>query len=95
MKLRIKEIRTTLGLTQEELADLIGTSVSVINALENQTRRINGDWIIKLAAALKIEEWMLFMDPAKIISDEDRAILVRYHAASEDTRRAVDAILKE
>lgn len=94
MKLRIKEIRVTLGLTQEELADLVGTSVSVINALENQTRRINGDWITKLAAALKIEEWMLFTDPAQIISNEDREILAKYHAASPDIRRAVDAILK-
>ena len=94
MKLRIKEIRKNLNLTQEELASLMDTSVSVVNALENQTRRINGDWIEKLCKVMKIEPWMLFMDPAAVLSDEDRNFLALYHAASTDTKRAVDRILK-
>lgn len=52
MKNRLRELRLERGLTQEVLADKIGTNAGQINKLESGTRRLSDVWISKLATAL-------------------------------------------
>lgn len=49
---RIREIRERLGLTQEQLADRIGTTPQQISRLEKGLRGLDVPWMIKIAAAL-------------------------------------------
>ena len=50
---RIKELRTSLGLTQEELGDLIGVKKAAINKYESGlVKNIKRDMQARLAEAL-------------------------------------------
>ncbi|WP_236896901.1 helix-turn-helix domain-containing protein [Clostridium beijerinckii] len=50
-KLKLKELRKNMGLTQAQFADKAGFSRSTISEYENGTRKITLDAIQKLAAA--------------------------------------------
>lgn len=63
MNNRIQEIRTTLELSQEELAKVSGVSRTVISQLESGTRKtITSATMLKLSKALKapVEDIFLF-----------------------------------
>lgn len=49
---RIKQRREELGLTQEELANMLRLSVQYVNRIENETRPINVMLAIRIARAL-------------------------------------------
>lgn len=52
---RIKELRTNLGLTQEELAKMIGyKSRATVNKIESGEREITQSMIVKFANALHV-----------------------------------------
>ena len=54
MGYRIKDIRESLGMTQEELAEKSGVSRTIISGLENGTERATTTkTLLKLASALK------------------------------------------
>lgn len=48
----LKQWREKAKLSQEELADKIGTTKSVISLLENEKRPLSAKWLRKLAEAL-------------------------------------------
>lgn len=50
---KIKQRRNELGLTQQELADKLGMSVSYINRIENEKKIPNVSLAIRIAHALK------------------------------------------
>lgn len=50
---RIREIRETLGMTSDQLAERVGTSGVQIRRLEAGTRRLTVDWMQRIAAALE------------------------------------------
>lgn len=52
MNNRLKELREKAGLTQEGLAERVGTTHSTIQRLEAGTRRLTADWIFRLAPHL-------------------------------------------
>ena len=63
MNNRIQEIRTTLKLSQEELAKVSGVSRTVISQLESGTRKtITSATMLRLSKALKtpVEDIFLF-----------------------------------
>lgn len=93
MKHRLKEIRKELGLTQNQLADMCGASLQMIQYIENGQRQLTPKWMEKLEVALGIEPWMLWVDPKGMVGDKDREIVSRYHALPDNLRAAVDAIL--
>lgn len=61
---RLKALRKSRGLTQEELADLIGTHETTIRRWENQDNTTtNVELIRKLALTLQVTEEELLSDP--------------------------------
>ena len=57
----IKNRRENLGLTQEQLAELTGLSVQTINTIEGCRMWISDKSITRLARALNVEIFQLFM----------------------------------
>ncbi len=51
---RIRDLRTQRDLSQEGLADLVGTTKAQISKLEKGQRRLTDDWMRRLAPALGV-----------------------------------------
>jgi transcriptional regulator with XRE-family HTH domain len=54
MKLKVKELRTTKGWTQEHLAEIAGTTKSHISEIENGRKNPSNPMLDKLARAFQI-----------------------------------------
>lgn len=67
---RLKELRLERGLTQKELAEMMGTTFQQVYKLETGMRRLNQDWIEKLCAALSVS-------PSDLLGAEEK------HGASD------------
>lgn len=52
---RIKELRESAGLTQQQLATRAGTSQPQIDRLEKSSRKLTQDWMNRLSRALGCE----------------------------------------
>lgn len=61
----VKKYRTQLGLSQEKLAELAGLHRTYISALERERRNISIDNIQKIANALQVESYLLFIEDSK------------------------------
>ena len=61
----LREVRRRAGLTQEQLAELCGTTKGVISQLETGHTRYHEDWIEKLAEALSITPAVLLTEPSE------------------------------
>jgi transcriptional regulator with XRE-family HTH domain len=62
MNNRIAELRQKKGLSQEDLAELVGTSGQQIGRLENGARKLTTEWMDKLAPALGVRRRDLLQD---------------------------------
>jgi transcriptional regulator with XRE-family HTH domain len=83
MRNNILKLRNERGLSQQKLADLVGTSGPQINRLEKGERRLSQDWMVKLAKALGVA-------PADLISD-GKVKATPSAAKSPAVKMAVDA----
>ena len=63
----IKTLRNKKKLTQNELANLLGVTKSVISAYENETRTPSLEIIVALANVFEI-------DPGQLLADESKPI---------------------
>ncbi|WP_157755677.1 helix-turn-helix domain-containing protein [Neomegalonema perideroedes] len=63
---RIYELRTAHGLTQEQLADMIGISVTYLSQLERGDKRLNSTHIEAISKALGISPGQIFDKPAAV-----------------------------
>jgi transcriptional regulator with XRE-family HTH domain len=76
MENSIKEIRKRKGVTQVQLAKMIGVSQGAIHKLETGQRGFDLNWMQKIAKALDIEAWELLpKDMQPNISPEEQEIL--------------------
>lgn len=86
---RIKELRTGLGLTQDQVADVAGTTAQQIARLEAGERRLTDVWMRKIAPALGVPTAALLSDegpniprlpqePKKIRLRADEIDLIRF-----------------
>lgn len=78
MKNNLKEVRTQAGMTQEQLAESIGTSKAYISQLENGTRNIDTirqSTMSKLCAALNCNPEDLIV-PIEFQYDEDGKLII-------------------
>lgn len=83
----LQQWREYCGFTQEELAEKVGTTKSVISLLENEKRPLSSKWLRRLADALKTTPGrILDVDPnetgAEILNIWD-------HMKNDDRERAV------
>lgn len=75
---RIKEARENLGLTQSELADLVGVTGSAITNYEKETSHPKESVMYKLFDALKVDANYLFQDVVNIPKKVNDVTLVEY-----------------
>ena len=69
LSLNIKRYREQHGITQEKLAEKAGLSANMVNDIEGCRTWISDKTLVKLASALKIETYRLFM-PLQLTDDE-------------------------
>jgi transcriptional regulator with XRE-family HTH domain len=67
----IKRHRENAGLTQEKLAEKAAISANMVNDIEGCRSWISDKTLVKLAAALQVETYRLFMPPT--LTDTDIA----------------------
>jgi transcriptional regulator with XRE-family HTH domain len=60
--MRIYEIRVGCGLTQEQLAERVGSDRKTISRAENGHYPISVDLVARLAHGLGVPSWRLFRD---------------------------------
>lgn len=90
----LREIRQSLGLTQEEVAAAVGATKGQISQLETGHTQFTESWIARLSAGLGIEPAFFLIPPG----DESAGYLARLLSAwpdLSDRRRADLAALAE
>lgn len=80
---RLKFLREARGLSQQELSFHANLDRSYISDVERGTRNISLENIVKLAAALNVEPYMLFL--------EDSGLLDRLDISVEELENLIDA----
>ena len=78
-------------LTQEDLADRIGTTKGVISLLESGERRLSDKWLRRLAPVLDVQPgWLLDYDPESL----DRSVLEIWATIPEERHDEALQMLK-
>lgn len=68
---KLRELRTARGLTQTELAKLLGVNKSIISAYETQMRMPSLVLLIKIALEFSVSiDWMLGIEKTRSITAE-------------------------
>lgn len=87
----LKEWREFRKMTQEQLAEAVGTSKSVISEKESSARGLSNKWLERLAPVLGVQKgWILEQDPNRIGAD----LLEIWGSIAEADRPRVLAILE-
>ncbi len=86
---RIKELRTSLGLTQEELGDLIGVKKAAINKYESGlVKNIKRDMQARLAEALHTDPASLFypdaISPEYVLSSSEEILISKFRELNDE-----------
>lgn len=68
MKFNIRERRKRAQLTQEEIADMLGISVSLYNGLESGKRRMNETYLEGLANVFCVQPSALIVEPRPTVA---------------------------
>jgi len=71
----IKRYREHLGLTQEKLAETAGISANMVNDIEGCRTWISDNTLVKLATALKIDNYRLFLPQSITETDIEKTAL--------------------
>ncbi len=82
----ISHYRHLRDLTQEALAESIGTSQTQIMRLETGMRKLTMEWAEKLATPLLCAPVDLFFGPDQELNDEDRKALATFRKLPPDER---------
>lgn len=86
---QIRKMRENRHLTQEQLAEKIGTTNQQIGRLENQERRLTWEWMQRIANALECHPIDLVETAPTTASDEERKLLETYRQLSAEEKRTV------
>lgn len=88
MRVKIQEIRKSLGLTQDELSKRVGLSRPYMAQLENGTRTLSTKQQMRIATALGVDPTELVDFAAPEQSDED-LIIRAFRSMSPEQRQAL------
>ena len=75
--MRIKEILKEKGITQQELADMLGVSHQSIKQTLNAPS-VTTSTLEKIATALNVPMWQLFASPAEVAEGGDITALIQH-----------------
>lgn len=99
---RLKERREQLGLTQSEVASLLGITPGAVGNYENGVSTPKADILFKVFDALKCDANYLFQDEMNERSQEDTAtplemehLVKKYRNLDDHGKKMVDFTLKE
>ena len=100
--MKIKEIRENLGLSQKELAKLLGVSPSNVYNYENKRTEPSVDMLKKLSTILDVSvDELLGLDnngviptPGFPLSEEEKAIIKAYRELSFDQQSVIKVQLQ-
>jgi transcriptional regulator with XRE-family HTH domain len=87
---RIRDMRLRAGLSQAELAEIVGTTQAQIARLETGERRLTLDWMQRIARALSLQPSALL--PTAALADVDAKeveLLAKFRAMSEPSRTTI------
>lgn len=93
---RIRELREEIGMSQAELARRANTTPSSLNKVELGTRRLDQDWMRRLAPHLGCAPADLLpdQDNPDRLDDEERALVLLYRSADARQRKQIFALLQ-
>lgn len=99
---RLKERREQLGITQPQLAEMLGVSKGAIGNYETNANSPKATILFKVFDALKCDANYLFQDEMKHLTDEDHAtplemesLVKKYRALDNHGKDIVDTVLKK
>lgn len=79
---RIKELRTSAGLTLEQVAAAAGTTAQQIHRLERSERRLTDGWMHRIAPILRVKAAALLSDQApdnrEFAKNAEEVVLLRW-----------------
>lgn len=95
---RIKEARENLGLTQNELAELVGVTGSAITNYEKETSHPKESIMYKLLDSLNVDANYLFQDVVSVKYEfqadyKEQELIKKYRDLDDHGRETVDIIL--
>lgn len=87
---RIAERRRQLGMSQEDLADMVDTHQRQISRYETGQNDPTSEVLAGIARALNTTpDWLMGFSDTSILSDDERQLLEIYRRKSPETRRKV------
>lgn len=87
----LREWRKKREMTQEQLAEAVGTTKSQISELERYNLRLSDKWLRRLAPVLKVQQgWILDYSPDDLNAD----ILDTWGQIDEDDREQAIRVLR-
>ncbi|MFA6019758.1 MAG: helix-turn-helix transcriptional regulator [Rhodospirillales bacterium] len=89
---RLRVMRDSRELTQEQLADLIGVKKAAISRWENSKRKLNSDTQRRLANALQCGIGELWEISAQQLTPDEQALLDKYRGMSDSARTSFQAV---
>lgn len=95
---RIKEARENLGLTQNELAELVGVTGSAITNYEKETSQPKGPIMYKLLESLNVDANYLFQDVVSVKFEfqadyNEQQLIKKYRALDEYGKETINIML--
>ncbi len=85
--MRIKELLKEKGLTQQELADMVGVSYQSMKQTLNAPS-VTTSTLEKIASALNVPMWQLFASPEEVQPKNDSLSLTCPHCGKSITLKA-------
>jgi transcriptional regulator with XRE-family HTH domain len=87
--LRIKELRHERALTQQQLADRVGTTHATIQRLESGNRGVDEKWVRRIARAFNVHPGELFEPISQdVYTDHEYEVLTLWRKMPEDARES-------
>ena len=93
---RIKELRLAKGWLQKDLAARMNIGLVSVSRYELEQRQLDPETILKLCDIFVVtSDYLLCRSdtPNATLSQSDAALIAAYHAADENIRKAIDALL--
>ncbi len=90
---RLRELRTTAGISQEKLAEILGVAPKTVSYWENGHNAVTFNKIPAIAKALDVPVYKLFVF-GDLASTDNKEILDFLNSMNERERRTISKVVK-